>query len=101
MNRRLDFYGRNINKLIDNNLMADDDISRGQLKMKIRTFFQSETRDELMTRDRFYLALGCRDSELNHFLVYYLQQNRDAFDNEQALWRDEWVRSFEKSYFDE
>ena len=100
INLRLAFYSRHINQLIEGDFMADDDVSRVQLKAKIKSFFETDTRDELLTRDRFYLALGSRDSELNHFLVYYLQQRNEVAVNDQALWQDEWVRNFEKSYFD-
>ena len=77
-----------------------EEVSREDLKRSIKNFFDAETRDELLTRDRFYLALALDESELRYFLVYYLQ---DTFPGEQfdenRLWSYIWVQNFESAYF--
>ena len=87
-----------INQLINFDQQKEN-ILREDLKKSIKSYFDSETRDELLTRDRFYLALGHSESDLRYFVVYYLQYVGEMVD-EESLWSYNWVQNFENAYFD-
>ena len=99
LNKKTASCSKLINRLIGFDEEMED-ISRNDLKITIKNFFDTEIRDELLSRDRFYLALAYPSSELSYFISYYLQQVSTEPIDEDRLWSYAWVQNFEKAYFD-
>jgi len=74
-------------------------VDKDDLKDEIRSFFRDGARDELATRDRFYLALGSLKCELNSFFTHQLQDMAAGLVDDTKLHSYEYVQKFEKSRF--